>query len=42
MLMLQGIEKAFGECANQIVNKYDIKVSVDKITLETSSQKGIG
>lgn len=32
MLMLQGMEKAFGECANQIVNKYDIKVSVDKIT----------
>ena len=32
MLMLQGMEKAFGECANQIVNKYDISTSVNKMT----------
>lgn len=32
MLMMNGMEKMFGECANNIVNKYDIKVSVDKMT----------
>ena len=32
MLMLKGMEKAFKECSDRIVEKYDIKVSVDKIT----------
>lgn len=32
MLMMPGMEKMFKECANQIVNKYDIKTSVDKMT----------
>lgn len=32
MLMMNGMDKAFKECANAIVNKYDIKVSVDKMT----------
>lgn len=32
MLMMNGMDKAFKECANAIVNKYDIKASVDKMT----------
>lgn len=32
MLMINGMDKAFKECANAIVNKYDIKTSVDKMT----------
>lgn len=32
MLMLQGMEKAFKECSDRIVEKYDIAVSVEKMT----------
>lgn len=32
MLMLQGMEKAFKECSEKIVDKYDIMGSVDKMT----------
>lgn len=32
MLMLQGMEKAFKDCSDKIVEKYDIMGSVDKMT----------
>lgn len=32
MLMMNGMDKAFMECANAIVEKYDIKASVEKMT----------
>lgn len=32
MLMLQGMEKAFKDCSEKIVDKYDIMGSVDKMT----------
>lgn len=32
MLMMNGMEKMFGECAAAIVNKYDISTSVNKMT----------
>lgn len=32
MLVMPGMEKMFKDCSDRIVDKYDIKVSVDKIT----------
>ena len=32
MLMLQGMEKAFKECGERIVEKYSISESVEKVT----------
>lgn len=32
MLMMTGMEKAFKECSNKIVEKYDISISVEKMT----------
>lgn len=32
MLMMPGMEKMFKECGEKIVDKYDIKMSVDKMT----------
>lgn len=32
MLMMLGMEKAFKECANKIVDRYDISESVNKMT----------
>ena len=32
MLTMPGMEKMFKECSNKIVEKYDIKTSVDKMT----------
>lgn len=32
MLMMTGMEKAFAECSNKIVEKYDISESVNKMT----------
>lgn len=32
MLMLQGMEKAFKECSDRIVEKYSISTAVEKVT----------
>ena len=32
MLMMNGMDKMFGECAGKIIEKYDISESVNKIT----------
>ena len=32
MLTMPGMEKMFKECSNKIVEKYDIKTSVDKMS----------